>query len=221
MNLSIETNLSGKIPLKLAVFISGGGTTLRNLIAKIDAGALPAQICVVVSSNPQAKGLEIAASAGIPSVVVERRAFLSIEEYSQAVFAPCFEHRVDLIAMAGFLKLVRIPNEFRGRILNIHPSLIPAHCGAGFYGLKVHSSVLAADEKISGCTVHFVDDHYDHGPIVLQRQVPVLKGDTPETLAVRVFEAECEAFPEAIRLFAEGRLRIEGDRVVIAPPTAN
>jgi phosphoribosylglycinamide formyltransferase-1 len=213
--------LAPNIPLKLAVFISGGGTTLRNLIAKIDAGALPAEICVVVSSNPQAKGLDIAANAGIPSVVVERRAFPSIEEFSQAVFAPCFEHQVDLIAMAGFLKLVRIPAKFQGRVLNIHPSLIPAYSGAGFYGLKVHAAVLAADEKISGCTVHFVDDHYDHGPIVLQKQVPVMKGDTPEALAVRVFEAECEAFPEAIRLFAEGRLRINGQQVVIDPPSAS
>jgi len=198
----------------LAVLISGGGTTLRNLIAKIDAGALPAQISVVVSSNSAAKGNEIAAHAGIPHVVVERRAFASIEQFSAAVFAPCFEQQVDLIIMAGFLKLVRIPPEFAGRVMNIHPSLIPAYCGAGYYGLKVHAAVLAAGDKISGCTVHFVDNQYDNGPIILQREVPVLTGDTPETLAMRVFEAECEAYPEAIRLYADGRLRIDGERVV-------
>lgn len=203
------------LPLKLAVLISGGGTTLRNLIAKIDAGALPAEICVVVSSNAQAKGLGIAAAAGIPSVVVQQRDFASLEQFSEAVFAPCREHEVGLIAMAGFLKLVQIPDDFRGRVLNIHPSLIPAYCGAGFYGARVHAAVLAADEKISGCTVHFVDDHFDHGPIVLQKQVPVLPSDSPETLAVRVFAAECDAYPEAIRLYAEGKLQIDGDRVII------
>lgn len=204
-------------PLKLAVLISGGGTTLRNLIAKIDAGALPAEISVVVSSNPQARGLEYAAAAGIPAVAAERRTFASTDAFSDAVFAPCRQHQVDLVVMAGFLKLVRIPEDFRGRVVNIHPSLIPAYCGAGFYGLRVHAAVLEAGEKYSGCTVHFVDDHYDHGPIIVQRQVPVLPGDSPESLAMRVFEAECEAYPEAIRLIAAGRVRLEGDRVIIAP----
>jgi phosphoribosylglycinamide formyltransferase-1 len=207
-------------PLRLAVLISGGGTTLRNLIAKIDAGALPAEICLVVSSNSDARGLKYAEAAGIPAVVAEKRSFATPDAYSEAVFAPCREQRVDLVVMAGFLKLVPIPGDYRERVLNIHPALIPAYSGAGYYGNRVHAAVLAAGEKYSGCTVHFVDDHYDHGPIVLQRHVPVLPGDTAETLQVRVFEAECEAYPEAIRLFAEGRIRIEGEQVVIAPNAA-
>jgi folate-dependent phosphoribosylglycinamide formyltransferase PurN len=110
---------------------------------------------------------------------------------------------------------VRIPDDFRHRVLNIHPALIPAFCGKGFYGHRVHEAVLEYGAKVSGCTVHFADTQYDHGPIVLQRAVPVLDDDTPDTLAARIFEQECEAYPEAIRLFAEGRLKIEGRKVRI------
>ena len=117
--------------------------------------------------------------------------------------------------MAGFLQLVLIPEDFRNRVFNIHPALIPAFCGKGYYGHRVHEAVLASGAKVSGCTVHFADNEYDHGPIIVQRTVPVLDDDTAETLAQRVFVEECEAYPEAIRLFAEGRLRIEGKRVRI------
>ena len=109
----------------------------------------------------------------------------------------------------------QVPDDFLGRVMNIHPALIPAFCGKGYYGHHVHEAVLAYGVKVSGCTVHFADNEYDHGPIILQRAVPVLDDDTPDTLAARVFEQECEAYPEAIRLFAEGRLRIEGRRVKI------
>jgi phosphoribosylglycinamide formyltransferase-1 len=123
--------------------------------------------------------------------------------------------------MGGFLKHVRIPPDFENRVLNIHPSLIPAHCGKGMYGMKVHEAVLAAGETVTGCTVHFVDDEYDHGPIILQRQVPVLPGDTPQSLQARVFAAECQAYPEALRLIAAGRVRVRAGQVEILPPPSS
>jgi phosphoribosylglycinamide formyltransferase-1 len=120
--------------------------------------------------------------------------------------------------MGGWLKLVLIPADFQYRVMNIHPALIPAFCGKGFYGHRVHEAVLEYGAKVSGCTVHFVDNQYDHGPIVLQRVVEVLDDDTPDTLAARVFEAECGAYPEALRLFASGRLHLQGRRVLLTPP---
>jgi len=200
-------------PLKLAVLISGGGTTLRNLLDKIAAGSLDAKIQLVVSSNPQAGGLKIARDAGIPAVTVERKSYTSDDAFGTAVFDACRAADVHLVAMAGFLKLAPVPPDFAGRVVNIHPALIPAFCGRGYYGLKVHQAVLDYGAKISGCTVHFVDNQYDRGPIILQRVVHVEGKDTPETLAARVFAAECEAFPEALRWFAAGRLLIEGRRV--------
>ncbi|MCE9555852.1 MAG: phosphoribosylglycinamide formyltransferase [Planctomycetes bacterium] len=190
--------------LRLAVLISGGGTTLKNFIDQIAAGKLEARIELVVSSNPAAGGLEFAAEAGIPFVVVERKDYASTAAFSQAIFAPCRAAGVDLVTLAGYLKLLAIPPDFEGRVMNIHPALIPNFCGQGYYGLKVHAAVLAAGAKESGCTVHFVDNQYDHGPIILQRTVPVKPDDTPETLAHRVFEAECEAYPEAVRRFNFG-----------------
>jgi phosphoribosylglycinamide formyltransferase 1 len=129
------------------------------------------------------------------------------------VFQPCREAGVQLVVMGGFLKHVLIPADFEHRVMNIHPGLIPAFCGQGFYGHHVHQAVLDYGAKISGCTVHFADNQYDHGPIILQRTVPVLDDDTPEALAARIFEQECEAYPEAVRLFAEGRLQVDGRRV--------
>ncbi|REJ67079.1 MAG: phosphoribosylglycinamide formyltransferase [Planctomycetota bacterium] len=207
--------MSRNDPLRIAVLISGGGTTLKNLLEKIAAGVLSAEIAVVVSSNAAAGGLEFAKAAGIPTVVAERRSFATLEEFSAAIFDPCRTADVDCVVMGGFLKLVRIPEDFADRVLNIHPSLIPKFCGEGYYGLRVHQAVLDAGEKVSGCTIHFVDNEYDHGPIVLQREVPVLADDNPETLARRVFAVECEAYPEVLQLYAAGKVRIEGGRVVI------
>lgn len=202
-------------PLRLAVLISGGGTTLKNLLAKIGAGELDAQVVQVVSSHPQAHGLEYAQAAGVPTAVVERRGFPDVASFSEAVFDPVRSAEPHLVAMGGFLKLVQIPADFQNRVMNIHPSLIPAFCGHGFYGLHVHETVLDYGCKVSGCTVHFVDQQYDHGPIILQRSVDVSRDDTVETLAARVFAAECELYPEAIRLFAAGRLRVNGRRVQV------
>ncbi|HEX4150287.1 MAG TPA: phosphoribosylglycinamide formyltransferase [Pirellulales bacterium] len=202
-------------PLRIAALISGGGTTLANLIAQIRAGSLPAEIVQLISSNPAAGGLQHC-PADVPREVLERKSFASAEEYSQALFDLCRQRQTELVVMAGFLKFVPIPADFANRVVNIHPALIPAFCGAGFYGHRVHAAVLAYGAKTSGCTVHFVDNQYDHGPIILQRTVPVADDDTSETLAARVFAAECEAYPEAIRLFAAGRLQVEGRRVRIA-----
>jgi phosphoribosylglycinamide formyltransferase-1 len=185
--------------LPIAVLISGGGTTLRNLIEKICEGSLPAEIRLVISSNPEARGLQFASKAGIPALVVEKKKGLSPEDFSAAIFEPCRKAGVRYVVMGGFLKHVLIPPDFENRVINIHPALLPAFGGKGMYGLKVHEAVLAAGVKTTGCTVHFVDNQYDHGPIILQRQVAVLPGDTPEILQARVFAAECEAYPDAIR----------------------
>jgi formyltetrahydrofolate-dependent phosphoribosylglycinamide formyltransferase len=209
-------------PFRIAVLISGGGTTLRNLLEKIAAGALPVEIVVVVSSSPTARGLQIAAEAQIPAVVVQRKAFdqttAGQEAFGRAIFDHCRRAKAHLVVLAGFLKRLDIPEDFAGRVVNIHPALMPAFCGEGFFGHRVHEAVLAYGAKLSGCTVHFADNQYDHGPVILQRAVPVLDGDTPETLAARVFAAECEAYPEALRLIAAGRVRVEGRRVRIQEP---
>jgi phosphoribosylglycinamide formyltransferase-1 len=189
--------------LPIAVLISGGGTTLRNLIERILDRSLTAEIRLVISSNPAANGLEIAKAAGIKSLVVEKKGGLSDDAFSEAIFGPCRVAGVKYVVMGGFLKHVRIPPDFQNRVLNIHPALLPKFGGKGMYGLKVHEAVIAAGEKVSGCTVHFVDNEYDQGPIILQRQVAVLPTDTPEALQARVFAAECEAYPQVLRTLAE------------------
>lgn len=202
--------------IRLAVLVSGGGTTLQNFLDRIASDRLAAQVVQVVSSKADAFGLERARRAGIPAAVVERKACASREEFSTHIFDLCRQADADLVCLAGFLQLILIPDDYLGRVMNVHPALIPAFCGHGYYGARVHEAVLAYGAKVSGCTVHFADNQYDHGPIILQRPVPVLDDDTPETLAARVHEQENEAYPEAVRLFAEGRLRVEGRRVRIS-----
>jgi phosphoribosylglycinamide formyltransferase-1 len=205
-------------PIRLAVLLSGGGTTLQNLLDRSADGRLPeATVAVVVSSSAAAFGLERARRANVPAFVVERKACASRADFSERIFGHCRAAGADLVCLAGFLQLLAIPPDFAGRVLNIHPALLPAFGGKGLYGLHVHEAALAAGVKVSGCTVHFCDDTYDTGPIVVQRTVPVLDDDSPLTLQARVFEQECEAYPEAIRLFAQGRLRVEGRRVRVVP----
>jgi phosphoribosylglycinamide formyltransferase 1 len=213
----------GERQIHLAVLLSAGGTTLQNLLDRIADGRLHAKIVLVVSSNSRAFGLQRAEKAGIPTAVVERKTCATDQEFSEKTFSLCRRAGAQLVCMAGFLKFLPIPDDFRNRVFNIHPALIPAFCGHGYYGDRVHEAVLAAGVKITGCTVHFADNEYDHGPIVLQRPVPVYDDDTPGALAARVFEQECEAYPEAIQMFAEKRLRIEGRRVRVLPnsPMAN
>ncbi|WP_240928138.1 phosphoribosylglycinamide formyltransferase [Thalassoroseus pseudoceratinae] len=202
-------------PIRLGVLISGGGTTLLNLLQHIESGALEAEVVSVLASRADCRGIERANAAGIPTDVIARKEFDSSESMSDALFASLRTSDVDLVILGGYLSRVTIPEDFRWRVLNIHPSLIPAFSGPGFYGHHVHDAALERGVKISGCTVHFADDQYDHGPIILQRPVAVLDDDTPDSLAARVFDAECKAFPEAIRLYAEGLLEISGHRVRI------
>ncbi len=202
-------------PIRLAVLISGGGTTLQNLLDRIADGTLRADIAVVVSSKNEAFGLTRARRANIPAFVVERKSCSAPEDFSARIFGHCREAGVDVVCLAGFLQLLPIPEDFQERVLNIHPALIPAFCGKGYHGLAVHRAALERGVKVSGCTVHFADNEYDRGPIVSQRVVPVLDDDTPESLAARVFAAECEAYPQAIQWFAQGRLRVEGRRVKV------
>jgi phosphoribosylglycinamide formyltransferase 1 len=201
--------------LPIAVLISGGGTTLRNLLEKINASELPVEIRLVIASSPDARGLQHAAEAGIPALVVEKTKVTSAAAFSEAIFGGCRKADVKYVVMGGFLKHVLIPPDFENRVLNIHPALIPAFCGKGMYGLRVHEAVLEYGAKLTGCTVHFVDNQYDHGPIILQQPVEVQPGDTPESLQVRVFAAECEAYPHALRLLASGHITVAGRRVSI------
>jgi formyltetrahydrofolate-dependent phosphoribosylglycinamide formyltransferase len=200
--------------IRLGVLISGGGRTLGNLAAKVAAGELNAEIALVIASSAHCGGLEIAKIAGLRSEVVDRKAFDSVEKFSAALFNKLREANVDLAALAGFLCLIQIPEDYRLRVMNIHPALIPAFCGKDFHGHKVHKAVIERGVKVSGCTVHFADNEYDNGPIILQRTVPVLDDDTPDTLAARVFQEECVAYPEAIRRYAQGKLRVVGRRVL-------
>lgn len=203
-------------PIRLAVLVSGGGSTLQNFIDRIDDGSLSANIALVISSNPQAFGIERARRCGLPVAVVRREDFDSVTRFSDALFEQIRSVQADLVTLAGFLKKIQVPADFMGRVLNIHPALIPSFCGSGYYGRRVHQAVLDSGVKVSGCTVHFVDDEYDHGPIILQRCVAVLDDDTVASLASRVFEQECDAYPDAVRLLAQGRLTIAGRRVRVA-----
>jgi formyltetrahydrofolate-dependent phosphoribosylglycinamide formyltransferase len=201
------------LPIKLAVLLSGSGTTLQNLVDEIAAKRLDAEIRVVIGSRPGLKGLDRAAAAKLPNFIVDRREFDNTADFSKQVFSLCDDAGVDLICLAGWLCLLDVPDRYLGRAMNIHPALLPSFGGRGMYGARVHRAVLDHGCKVSGCTVHFVDNTYDTGPIILQRTCVVEDDDTAETLAHRVFEEEKLAYPEAIRLFQQERLRIEGRRV--------
>jgi formyltetrahydrofolate-dependent phosphoribosylglycinamide formyltransferase len=197
-------------PLNLAALVSGSGTTLQNFIDQIAVGKLDARVKLVIGSKPDLVGLDRARKAGLPAHVVDRRGFPDVASFSQRVFELMESADVDLICLAGWLCLLDIPKRWQGRMMNIHPALLPSFGGKGMYGRRVHEAVISHGCKVSGCTVHFVDATYDTGPIIVQRTCPVLDDDTPEELAHRVFEEEKIAYPDAIRLFAEGRLTIEG-----------
>ncbi|HUO07735.1 MAG TPA: phosphoribosylglycinamide formyltransferase [Phycisphaerae bacterium] len=200
--------------LRLGILISGGGTTLQNLADVIARKELDAQIACVIASNPTCKGIQRAQNLHLPVHIITRKDSGSLEAFSERIAHILRHHSVDLALMAGFLSLWQIPDDFAGRVLNIHPALLPSagggpgkYGGKGMHGHHVHQAVLAAGEKESGCTVHFADNTYDTGPILLQKKVPVLPSDTPDSLAARVFEQECLAYPEAIRLYIESKGR--------------
>jgi phosphoribosylglycinamide formyltransferase-1 len=190
--------------LRVAVFISGSGTNLQSLIDSCADAEYPAEIALVVSSSKKAYGLERARKGEIPASTIRRKDFGSQDEFVEAMLGTLQNHRIDAICLAGYLKLVpsEIVRRFRGRILNIHPALLPKYGGKGMYGMRVHEAVLASGDSESGPTVHLVDEIYDHGKIYMQRKVPVLPGDTPEELQKRVLEVEHELYPEALRKLA-------------------
>jgi phosphoribosylglycinamide formyltransferase-1 len=198
---------------RLAVLVSGEGTSLQNLLDLEAAGNLAGTVALVVSSNPDAGGCARARKAGRPLAVVPWTRDGSHAAFSDAITAAVGRERCDLVLMAGFLRLYRFPDTLDGRVMNIHPALLPAFGGRGMYGRHVHEAVVASGAKVTGCTVHFADRRYDRGPIILQRTCPVLFEDGPEDVARRVFEEEKRAYPEAVALFAEGRLAIEDGRV--------
>ena len=200
-------------PYRIAVLISGGGTTLRNLIQCRQGNRLEAEISLVLSSKPDAGGLNFARQAGIDFDVIDFHEYPQVDRFSKAIFDQVRLAQVDLIVLGGFLRRLKIPTDFENRIINIHPSLIPSFCGKGHYGRKVHEAVLDYGCKVSGCTVHFVDDQYDHGPIIAQRTVDVRPDDNPDELAARVFDVECALYPQVINAMAANQIKIAGRQV--------
>jgi phosphoribosylglycinamide formyltransferase-1 len=201
-------------PVRIAVLLSGSGTSLENLFEKIDDG-LPARIVAVIGSKQTAFGLERARKHGVPAFAVPRKQYPDVAAFNDAIHALLNDFEVDLVLLLGFLSPFETRGRFDGRTMNVHPALIPAFSGPGFYGHRVHEAVLAAGVKQSGATVHFVDAEYDSGPIILQETVPVEDDDTPDSLAERVQACERRLVPEAVQLFAEDRLQIQGPQVII------
>jgi len=195
--------MSADRPLRLAVFVSGSGRTLDNLLAWHADERLTTEIVLVVSSREQVRGTTLARHAGLPTVVLDPRES-STGQVSQAAFEACREHQVDLVVLGGYLHLLAIPADYAGRVVNIHPSLLPAFGGKGYHGGAVHRAVLQRGCTVSGCTVHLVDEVYDNGRVLAQAAVPVLPGDTADTLAARVFAAECRLLPETLQAIAAG-----------------
>ncbi|HXG24901.1 MAG TPA: phosphoribosylglycinamide formyltransferase [Chthonomonadales bacterium] len=206
--------------LRIAVLVSGHGRG-SNLQAILDAcasGEIPGRVAVVIGTRADAPAMERARNAGVPTVTISPRRYAEDESgYAAALLNTLRAHDVRLICLAGYMRILPQPvvEAYRGKIMNVHPALLPLFGGKGMYGEHVHRAVLESGMKVSGCTVHFVDEHYDTGPIILQATVPVRDDDTPETLAARVLPEEHKTYVCAIRLFAEGRLRIEGKRVRI------
>ena len=209
--------LEARDTLRLAVLISGGGTTLQGIADRILERRLRAKIHVVISSRDEVPGLKRARDLKVPAFVVDRKQANDDAAFSASVFSLIRDSNVDLVCLAGFLNLLEIPNDFMGRVVNIHPSLLPTFGGKGMFGLKVHQAVLDAGCRVSGCTVHFCDNTYDTGPILLQRPCPVEPGDDAPTLAARVQAVERMVFPQAIEMIRQGRVRLGGERAVVDP----
>lgn len=198
---------------KIAVCVSGGGTNLQAIIDAVQNGTIHnTEISVVISNKQDAYALTRAKDAGIPAEYIGPKDFDDRKAFGEAMVAVLQKYHIDLVVLAGYLVIIpeQMISVYRNRIINIHPSLIPAHCGMGYYGLKVHESVLAAGNKVTGATVHFVDEEADHGPILLQKAVEVCEGDTPEVLQRRVMEqAEWQILPQAIELIGAGQVVIK------------
>ena len=202
--------------LRVAVLLSGGGTSLENLFDEIEAG-LPAEIVCVLASKKSAYGLERAERRGVPAFAVPRREYPDVSSFNDALHETLERYPPDLVCLLGFLSPFELRGRFEGRTLNVHPALIPAFSGKGFYGHHVHEAVLKAGVKLTGATIHFASDEYDEGPILLQGAVAVEEGDDVDALAARVQALERELLPRAIRLIADGRVQIENGRARILP----
>lgn len=200
--------------LRLAVFASGSGTTLQNLMDRSQEGRLDASVVVVISDQEKAKALDRARAVNVPAHYFPYRP-KDVANYSHEAFDICRQAKADLVVLAGFLKLIHIPQDFVGHVINVHPSLIPAFCGKGCYGHHVHEAAIERGVKVSGCTVHYCDNEYDHGPIILQRVVDVTSEDDADSLAAKVQAAEREALPEAIQLISQGRVTLHGRKAIV------
>ncbi|MGH7598116.1 MAG: phosphoribosylglycinamide formyltransferase [bacterium] len=205
--------------LRIAIFASGRGSNFQAIIAAIAARRLKAQAVLCISNRPEAGALQIARAAQIPAAVIEEKHFANAADYEATLLEQLAKREANFIALAGFMRKIPsgVVRQFRHRIVNIHPALLPSFGGKGMYGHRVHEAVLAYGCKVSGATVHFVDEEYDSGVPILQRCVTVLDDDTPETLAARVLEVEHQIYPEALQFFAEERVRVEGRKIKILP----
>jgi phosphoribosylglycinamide formyltransferase-1 len=201
--------------MNIAVFASGRGSNFLAILNAIQSGTLPARVALLLSNNANAGALETARERNIPAVHLSEKQFAGTEDFSASMLDVLQKNNVDLIALAGYLKKIpaAVVRQYRNRILNVHPALLPKFGGHGLYGRHVHEAVIAARETISGATVHLVDEEYDRGPIVLQKSVAVIPSDTPETLAEKVLKVEHEIYPQALAAFAQNRIQIEGTKV--------
>jgi phosphoribosylglycinamide formyltransferase-1 len=198
--------------LRIAVLGSGRGSNFAAIMRALDEGSIPeAQVCVVISNNSGAGILELARSHGLPAVHLSQKQFADEQQFVAALLALLEAHRVNLVVLAGYMKRLHrtVVGAYRNRIVNIHPALLPKFGGPGMYGYHVHEAVIASGQRISGATVHLVDEEYDHGKILLQRTVAVSSGETPESLADRVLRIEHQLYPEALRQIAEGRIKLD------------
>lgn len=206
--------------MKIAVLVSGGGTNLQAIIDAVRVGKITdTEICLVLSNNKNAYALERAKEAGIPALSISPKEYDSRDKFNDAMLEAVRSSGAELVVLAGFLCVIppKMVEAYPNRIINIHPSLIPSFCGTGYYGLKVHEAALERGVRVSGATVHFVDAGTDTGPIILQKAVEVMDGDTPKDLQLRIMEqAEWKILPEAIQLIVHGRVKTEGRRVIIA-----
>ncbi|GJQ21582.1 MAG: phosphoribosylglycinamide formyltransferase [Bacteroidia bacterium] len=205
--------------MNVAVFASGRGSNLNAIVEAIRKGVLPARLSIVVSNNASAGALELARSHNIPALCIRQKDFSSEEDFTEELLSCLARHEADFIALAGYMKKIppQVIGRFHNRITNIHPALLPAFGGPGMYGMHVHEAVLHAGVKITGVTIHLVDEEYDHGPIVLQRPVEVTPHDDAVSLAARVQAVEHEVYPLVLKAFAEGRVTVEGARAWIKP----
>lgn len=203
--------------LRLGILLSGGGRTMLNILEYIKSGELNAEIPIVISSRSTVKGVQRAKNAGLDVKIIRTKDYPDIDDFSRQIENALTENNIDLVIQAGWLCLWKIPDKYENRVMNIHPALLPSFGGKGMWGHHVHQAVLEKSCKLSGCTVHFCTNEYDTGPIIVQRCCAIEPDDDADALAARVFEQECLAYPQAIKLFAQDRIKVQNNRTVILP----